>query len=539
MSLVCDGQWDCIYGEDEASCVNISCPGFLKCRGESRCISPDQICDGIVDCISSFDDEIKCGYCPSVCTCDGYVLYCTVDNMTDIVTITSRTYSKGVILKGNLTVLLIDTFSTLSLIFLDAADCKIHHINFILQNYKFHQKLIFSNFSENLISDITFFRAELLSQLVVVDISDNLIAVLTSNNLRLKYLIVIYAKHNPIFVLDISDGMDSLKFMNLQHVEFQWGMTFTTSNRKLKTAVSQSILCCLWPKSIDCIFDGEYTNCYGIMNNMASFISFTLFTIFAATFVICVASKTLETPIQKHKGKKYHIICILNHMVASAFTITCLVCLFIIEILQIHLVSWRQSIGCHIINAVFSVSLGASLVFKTVSVVIIYIKIIFPFAHQCQWLNKTYVFSIVIWSGMCILYCISIIKVIIQCTDLIFDKLCSVAECHIPEHKMLMYAFICFIDSLFLISNFIILAKTTVILIIKNKNYITARKLIVWKIVFRLTRKIIPQTIFVFCLCSISLFQLMGNSWNDQYCYSIFTHVLPIVIIIDCVFSIY
>ena len=539
MSLVCDGQKDCIYGEDEASCTNPSCPGFLKCRAESRCISPDQICDGHVDCILSFDDEITCGYCPTFCTCASYLLYCTVDNEIDIVTITSRTYSKGVILKGTQTVLTIDIFSTLSLLFIDVSNCKIRHFNFTIYIHKFHQKLFFSNFSDNLIENIIFFSAELLRNLVIVDISNNFISLLTSHNLRLNYLMVIYAKHNPIFAIQITEKMDSLKFINLQHVEFQWGMTFTTKKLKLKTAVSQSILCCLWPRSIECIFTGEYTKCYGIMKNMASFSLFTFFTIVAATFILSVTIKTQTTQVQKHRAKKYHNVCLLNHMVASAFIIACLVCLCIIEILQIYLVSWRQSIGCHIINGLFSISLGTSLIFKTASLAIISLKIIYPFAHQCQYLNKTYVFSIVMWSGMCMLYCISIIKVIIQTTDAIFDKLCSVAECHVPEHKMLMYAFICSVDSLLLIFSFMILAKTTQILKNKNKNEIIITKIVVSKIVLHLTRKIIPQTTFVLCLCSISLFQLMGISWNEQYCYGVFTYALPIVIIVDCLFSLY
>ena len=186
MSLVCDGHKDCIYGEDEASCTNPSCPGFLKCIGESRCNSPEQICDGHVDCVMSFDDEITCGYCPTFCTCDGYVSYCTVDNRTDIVTITGI-YSKGVILKREKTILSIDIFVTLSLLFIDVSECEINQINFTSHNHTLYQKILFSNFSGNLINDSTFLRAELLSKLVVVDISSNFISALTSNNLQLNY----------------------------------------------------------------------------------------------------------------------------------------------------------------------------------------------------------------------------------------------------------------------------------------------------------------------------------------------------------------
>ena len=77
-----------------------------------------------------------------------------------------------------------------------------------------------------------------------------------------------------------------------------------------------------------------------------------------------------------------------------------------------------------------------------------------------------------------------------------------------------MYAFICEVDSIFLMTIFILFVKTTVILGEKNQNEYKVRILLVWKIVFHLTRKVIPQTIFFFCLCLISLFQFIDIFWN-------------------------
>ena len=111
------------------------------------------------------------------------------------------------------------------MIFIDVSHCRIKQIHFTLHTHTFHQKIIFGNFSINPIHDTTFLRAELLSKLVVVDISNNLISVLSSNNLQLKYLLAIYAKHNPILYIEIGKGTGSLEIINLQHVEFQWRMT--------------------------------------------------------------------------------------------------------------------------------------------------------------------------------------------------------------------------------------------------------------------------------------------------------------------------
>ena len=99
-SLVCDGQEDYPYGDDEASCSGEPCPGLLKCRGEVRCVGCEQICDGYTKCILSFDDEILCdNYPTNHCKCDSYLLYCTV-NSTLYTIIINKLYSKDAIFKG-------------------------------------------------------------------------------------------------------------------------------------------------------------------------------------------------------------------------------------------------------------------------------------------------------------------------------------------------------------------------------------------------------------------------------------------------------
>ena len=541
MSLVCDAQRDCIYGEDEASCTKLSCPGFLKCRGESRCISPDQICDGNVDCIVSFDDEITCGYCPPSCKCDGYLLYCTGDNKTGIVTIIGDTYSKGVILKGKQTILSIDIFLTQSLVFIDVSACKIRQILFAsnLQNHVFHQKILFGNFSVNLINDTSFLGAELLSKLVVVDISNNEITLLMFYDLQLEHLTALYAKHNPIIFLEIINGMHSLKYINLQHVKFQWRMTFRTKYFNLKTTVTDSNLCCLWPKEIDCIFDGEVTKCYGIMTNTASLIALISLTVLATIVVLIILTKTLKILIMKSKTKKYYNICIFNHVFASTCCTTCLVCLSIVGILDIHLISWRKSIGCHVLHFIFSISVGTHLAFKCFTVTIITFKIMHPFAHQCRWLKKTFLWCNLIWFIYFLLYSVSILVANVQLKGVIFDNFCSVGECHISKDWNLMYALICSVDCIFLMIICIDITKVTLILRNRNQNVMLSRKLKVFTNIIHLTEKIIPQTLFTFCLYLISLFQCLDNSWKAQYCYGVFSYVLPVIIVVDCILIIH
>ena len=115
----------------------------------------------------------------------------------------------------NQTILSIDIFSTLSLVFIDVSNCNIKQIFFSVHIHTFHQKILFGNFSVNLIKDTTFFQANFFKNFFVVDISNNLISVLVFKDSRMKHLIFIYVQHNPILFIDLSNGMDSIILWNI------------------------------------------------------------------------------------------------------------------------------------------------------------------------------------------------------------------------------------------------------------------------------------------------------------------------------------
>lgn len=80
---VCNGQWDCPFGEDEheSSCeVTVGCKHMYKCETSSKiCIHLGQVCDEIQDCPAG-DDELLCSLstkvCPKWCKCLLFAVYC-------------------------------------------------------------------------------------------------------------------------------------------------------------------------------------------------------------------------------------------------------------------------------------------------------------------------------------------------------------------------------------------------------------------------------------------------------------------------------
>ena len=84
--MLCDQSPDCPNKEDEQDCHDkLVCPGLLRCREENICVHPDDICDGILHCLLTGDDEMFCDIteCPNSCTCHGSTAKCegTSDHM--------------------------------------------------------------------------------------------------------------------------------------------------------------------------------------------------------------------------------------------------------------------------------------------------------------------------------------------------------------------------------------------------------------------------------------------------------------------------
>ena len=90
--MLCDGNADCPDGEHEQACEGFQCVGLLRCRGDDICVHPTDICDGIVHCLISVDDEKLCHMlpCPEVCICRGTSFKCydlnDINQISDIAT---------------------------------------------------------------------------------------------------------------------------------------------------------------------------------------------------------------------------------------------------------------------------------------------------------------------------------------------------------------------------------------------------------------------------------------------------------------------
>ena len=100
--MLCDQSPDCPHKEDEQDCHDkLVCPGLLRCREENICVHPDEICDGILHCLLTGDDERQCSIkeCPNGCTCNGSTAKCDGTSVNTFMS-TTQIYLTALIMNG-------------------------------------------------------------------------------------------------------------------------------------------------------------------------------------------------------------------------------------------------------------------------------------------------------------------------------------------------------------------------------------------------------------------------------------------------------
>ncbi len=211
---VCDGEWDCPNGMDESTALfcrgNRLCTDKFKCRKSSICIGIADTCNSIADC-PLHDDELLCQLksviCPVNCSCLNLALSCFNAEICD------SDEAKEPILKPFVAIVIISSskinieemlkrstaFSLVLLRFVDSntGDCL---VNVLCRNLAFalvHLRSLnvssnnFSNipepcsdrkhelsvfiFTHNKIQDIKANSFQFFTQLMLLDLSDNLI----------------------------------------------------------------------------------------------------------------------------------------------------------------------------------------------------------------------------------------------------------------------------------------------------------------------------------------------------------------------------
>ena len=226
LSVNCNGQQECPDGEDELYCSHLVCPRLLKCRGENRCASTSQICDGKINCQYSFDDEIMCETCPIRCICNYYFMSCVdMNNTLPGKALKNYPYVKGISFKGRITNITIEYFvSYLALIYIDISHCGLERIAAFTMKVARTQNtgLLFLDVKYNDLISTSFLSSSTLFKLVSIDLSHNEITHVSSKFIKMYYFNLLRIGGNPLrhIYFDLYETFDDHRIIDILLTEY-------------------------------------------------------------------------------------------------------------------------------------------------------------------------------------------------------------------------------------------------------------------------------------------------------------------------------
>ena len=259
------GQYDCLYGDDEKYCERLVCPGFFKCRGENRCVGPEEVCDRHLNCIHSFDDELMCRPCSKDCECEGYIMIYCKKVVSTWGSVPSRIlYMKGLVVNVLLKLFIVHYIYKLNLIYLDLSSCSLSDI---IDNKAYYMtpRLLFANFSKNELQNTMIFGGRFFYNVLVLDISENYFTNLKFQNEIFQYIIVMLLNGNPLKKIVSGQSWPNLKLLEFKYVQFEPYIVIDLP-KECEIAVSHSAICCVLVRHSMCRSDTDRAiACFGLL----------------------------------------------------------------------------------------------------------------------------------------------------------------------------------------------------------------------------------------------------------------------------------
>ena len=249
---VCDGVHDCRDGEDEITCQNNICPGYLKCSGVDFCIHPIEVCDGLSHCPYGDDEEFcEIRNCPMGCAClwrslvcrDARMAYIPEPPLQDIIYLSLGFNNEFDLTFANL--------SSLSrLIILDLSNSLISSVCPAFQeDFRFFESLHALYLQMNGIKYLSSFCSNKFPSLLVINLQGNHLINIANDAFKGISLHLLILKDT--FLASLSghwiDGFDCLNTLDKRGVKLDyWSETVVNGLETLKTIYTDDArLCCI------------------------------------------------------------------------------------------------------------------------------------------------------------------------------------------------------------------------------------------------------------------------------------------------------
>ena len=386
--MLCDGNPDCPDGEDEQACQDFQCVGLLRCRGDDICVHPTDICDGIVHCLISGDDEKLCHMlpCPETCICRGTSFQCYDLNKINQLSAMATT----VILEQTSFTRKIDFGYFSQLLYLNITNCNfangvlskdvfatsVHMLTVVIRQsgVKYVQSNSFENMFRLKVLDLHNNEIYVIHPFCFIGLQSVINLDLSNFNITTIHVLSFFGMFN-LNNLDLSTnristvtassyyGLTSIQVIDLifNHIVFTEDfklLSLSSMNHVIiHVYMDSTVLCCSLHKSLLC-FVGEHKLEPYLCNPLVKFkmcyinIVISLIVVFIDLAIFLVKKSTSKL------GSQYTILkqLLMANLLESSYILIRDAIFLIIENETIYLNAiWLESISCNILNVIFFV----------------------------------------------------------------------------------------------------------------------------------------------------------------------------------------
>ena len=124
---------------------------------------------------------------------------------------------------------------------------------------------------------------------------------------------------------------------------------------------------------------------------------------------------------------------------AEFFSILYFSFLVVADIEIVIAILWRAGNLCIFLRATIYVTLQSSVIFKTIAVVIITLKIRYPFRYQLRYLKHVPIISCAIWLAVFSSHIFDLVRVFSRTGGPYLDIMCSCFDCHKKSNLVHFY----------------------------------------------------------------------------------------------------
>lgn len=352
-TYLCDGKWDCAFGDDETDrCISSICHQTFKCKDAGVCAHETNICDGYRDCPLG-DDEMLCEMhqhvCPLDCHCLSLGINCENISYSPLY---AEKLSKfrfvslsGLNLPEN-SAPLQTMFSSSQ--FLILISCGLTDVcsHFLPKN------TLFANMSKNNQAALQQFCFVGLPFLTTLDLSSNRIwAVQSLSFVDLSSLIYMFLHNNPLHTLDsfMFAATENIHILDIsktssQNINFE---TFYGLQANLLISPGEDV-CCAAEQTEACFVLHKMNCCCSLLIPNNNILSLFL-TSFLSAVILNLVSVFCHKYFQQHRSAYTLIVILMN--ISHLCSVIHLIFLLISHVnmgkdflLQIR--SWKSDIPC-------------------------------------------------------------------------------------------------------------------------------------------------------------------------------------------------